>query len=67
MTKTGKGYIEILQFYLIKNGFIHFMVEELQSIQTTDKKILQDYFEILGLLLHKNNTAYFIMNDILQK
>jgi hypothetical protein len=33
-----------LQFYFIKNELLHFLIEELQAIQTNDKELMKNYF-----------------------
>lgn len=54
-----------MQFYLIKNGLLHFLIEELQSLHSNDRKYTVNYFKILALLLKGNSFAYCVFDEIL--
>lgn len=51
-----------LQFYLLKNGLLHFLLEELSAVQSNDRRALDNYFKTLALLLRGNRWAYTILD-----
>lgn len=71
---ADKRYLQMLQFYFMKNELLHFLVEMEHEVQLKDKRNLKIFYNTLGMLLkgiiscyHQGNlVSYAIIDELIE-
>ena len=63
---SHKKLVKLLQYFLIKNGLLHFLVEEQEAILGNDHKMHKVYFKMVSNLLKDNLIISKIFDSILK-